>query len=88
MLLIWNWVHACTGVLAVVRSNLAQDRPYTGLTELKSGEVAEDLASYLADSEQAGPFPFLCPEGSSGLPLCYGTCNTGCSLVKSWVLPS
>ena len=42
----------CAGVLAVVRSNVAQDRPYTGLTEICSGEVAEDLASYLADSEQ------------------------------------
>ena len=41
------------GILAVVRSNKAQDRPYTGLTEIKSGEVAEDLAAYLADSEQA-----------------------------------
>ena len=40
------------GVLAVVRSNVAQDRPYTGLTEIRSGEVAEDLASYLVDSEQ------------------------------------
>ena len=40
------------GVLAVVRSNVAQDKPYTGLTEIKSGEVAEDLAAYLADSEQ------------------------------------
>ena len=42
----------CAGVLAVVRSNVAQDRPYTGLTEIRSGEVAEDLASYLVDSEQ------------------------------------
>ena len=40
------------GVLAVVRSTRAQDKPYTGLTEIKSGEVAEDLAGYLADSEQ------------------------------------
>ncbi|CAL5221871.1 g4134 [Coccomyxa viridis] len=40
------------GILAVVRSNKSQDEPYTGLTEIKSGEVAEDLAGYLADSEQ------------------------------------
>jgi len=44
--------NALTGVLAVVRSNKAQDKPYTGLTEIRSGEVAEDLAGYLADSEQ------------------------------------
>lgn len=43
---------ARAGILAVVRSNVAQERPYTGLTEIRSGEVAEDLASYLADSEQ------------------------------------
>lgn len=36
----------------MVRSNKAQDKPYTGLTEIRSGEVAEDLAGYLADSEQ------------------------------------
>ena len=39
-------------MLAVVRSNQAQERPYTGLTEIRSGEVAEDLAGYLADSKQ------------------------------------
>jgi molecular chaperone Hsp33 len=39
-------------VLAVVRSNAAAERPYTGLTEIRTGEVAEDLAAYLADSEQ------------------------------------
>ena len=43
---------APAGILAVVRSNKSQDEPYTGLTEIKSGEVAEDLAGYLADSEQ------------------------------------
>ena len=46
------WCCVLVGVLAVVRSNVAQDKPYTGLTEIKSGEVAEDLAAYLADSEQ------------------------------------
>lgn len=45
--------HVLAGILAVVRSNKEQDRPYTGLTEIRSGEVAEDLAGYLADSEQA-----------------------------------
>ena len=45
-------IHALAGILAVVRSNEEQERPYTGLTEIVSGEVAEDLAGYLADSEQ------------------------------------
>ena len=36
----------------MVRSNKDQDQPYTGLTEIKTGEVGEDLAGYLADSEQ------------------------------------
>ncbi len=34
-----QWVHVCTGVLSVVRSNVAQEKPYTGLTEIKTGEV-------------------------------------------------
>ncbi len=29
----------CAGVLSVVRSNIAQEKPYTGLTEIKTGEV-------------------------------------------------
>eukprot|EP00884_Botryococcus_braunii_P007801 jgi/Botrbrau1/17021/Bobra.49_2s0077.1 len=40
------------GVLAVVRSHPLAERPYTGMVEITSGEVAEDLAKYLADSEQ------------------------------------
>ncbi|KAK9826750.1 hypothetical protein WJX81_004901 [Elliptochloris bilobata] len=40
------------GVLSVVRSHPAQEKPYTGLVEIRSGEIAEDLAAYLADSEQ------------------------------------
>ncbi|GFR50554.1 hypothetical protein Agub_g12828 [Astrephomene gubernaculifera] len=40
------------GVLAVVRSHPLQPQPYTGLVPIVSGEVAEDLASYLVDSEQ------------------------------------
>ena len=45
-----GWAGA--GVLSVVRSHPAQERPYTGLVEIRSGEIAEDLAAYLADSEQ------------------------------------
>ena len=43
---------AAVGVLAVVRSNKAAERPYTGLSEIRSGEVAEDITDYLAYSEQ------------------------------------
>ena len=40
------------GVLAVVRSRKGGGDPYTGLTEIVSGEIAADLAHYLATSEQ------------------------------------
>ncbi len=40
------------GVLAVVRSHPSQDRPYSGMVPIYSGEVADDLARYLVDSEQ------------------------------------
>lgn len=44
------------GVLAVVRSPPFTDQgwetPYTGMVPIVSGEIAEDLATYLADSEQ------------------------------------
>ena len=40
------------GVLAVVRSHPQNDQPYQGMVPIASGEVAEDLAQYLADSEQ------------------------------------
>lgn len=40
------------GVLAVVRSHPADKQPYTGLVPIVSGEIAEDLANYLVDSEQ------------------------------------
>ena len=40
------------GVLAVVRYHPSWREPYTGLVPIVSGEVAEDLTSYLATSEQ------------------------------------
>lgn len=44
------------GILAVVRSHPNTvpgfERPYTGMVPIQSGEIAEDLARYLADSEQ------------------------------------
>eukprot|EP00199_Chlamydomonas_sp_CCMP681_P006711 CAMPEP_0119109012 /NCGR_PEP_ID=MMETSP1180-20130426/16775_1 /TAXON_ID=3052 ORGANISM="Chlamydomonas cf sp, Strain CCMP681" /NCGR_SAMPLE_ID=MMETSP1180 /ASSEMBLY_ACC=CAM_ASM_000741 /LENGTH=282 /DNA_ID=CAMNT_0007094705 /DNA_START=175 /DNA_END=1023 /DNA_ORIENTATION=+ len=40
------------GVLAIVRSHPLEPQPYTGMVPIISGEVAEDLANYLVDSEQ------------------------------------
>ena len=40
------------GVLAVVRSHPKNEHPYQGMIPIATGEVAEDLARYLADSEQ------------------------------------
>ncbi|KAL4448453.1 hypothetical protein ABPG75_005672 [Micractinium tetrahymenae] len=44
------------GVLAVVRSlpytSRGYETPYTGMVPIHSGEIAEDLARYLVDSEQ------------------------------------
>jgi molecular chaperone Hsp33 len=41
------------GVLAVVRSHPKNEHPYQGMIPIATGEVAKDLARYLADSEQA-----------------------------------
>ena len=35
-----------------MRNHPDYQRPYTGITALKTGEVAYDAASYLAESEQ------------------------------------
>ncbi|KAG1675967.1 hypothetical protein FOA52_014211 [Chlamydomonas sp. UWO 241] len=40
------------GILAVVRSHPKDPKPYTGMVPIVSGEIAEDLASYLVESEQ------------------------------------
>lgn len=41
-----------SGVLSVVRSHPLQPQPYTGVVQIVSGEIAEDLATYMAESEQ------------------------------------
>eukprot|EP00177_Eucheuma_denticulatum_P002679 GFKZ01004814.1.p1 GENE.GFKZ01004814.1~~GFKZ01004814.1.p1 ORF type:complete len:345 (+),score=35.43 GFKZ01004814.1:159-1193(+) len=40
------------GILAVVRNTVFSKQPYTGLVQISTGEVAEDVARYLAESEQ------------------------------------
>jgi molecular chaperone Hsp33 len=40
------------GILSVVRSHPLQPQPYTGMVQIVSGEIAEDLATYMAESEQ------------------------------------
>lgn len=40
------------GTLAVVRTQPLSPQPYTGTVEISSGEVAEDLAVYMSESEQ------------------------------------
>jgi molecular chaperone Hsp33 len=40
------------GFLTVVRNNPFWKQPYTGITQIVSGEIAEDMAHYLTESEQ------------------------------------
>ncbi|MFI5316738.1 MAG: Hsp33 family molecular chaperone HslO [Myxococcota bacterium] len=58
------------GILAVVRHHPAWREPYSGIVPLVSGEVAEDIAHYLAVSEQTpsalGAGVFVESDGSIG----------------------
>jgi molecular chaperone Hsp33 len=40
------------GFITVVRNNPYWKQPYTGITQIVSGEIAEDMAHYLTESEQ------------------------------------
>ncbi len=47
------------GVLQIIR-DMGGDEPYIGMTELRSGEIGDDIAAYYAESEQ---IPTLCAVG-------------------------
>ena len=51
------------GVLTVIRDNKLQKEPTVGQVPLVSGEIAEDLTSYYAYSEQ---IPTVCGQGRAG----------------------
>jgi molecular chaperone Hsp33 len=45
-------MHMFSGSLNVVRTQPRCPVPYTGSIEIRSGEIAEDLTQYMAESEQ------------------------------------
>lgn len=56
-------MRCAAGVVAVVRSHPLEPQPYTGMTPLISGEVAEDLANYLVRFGAGGNI--VCSAGGS-----------------------
>jgi len=42
------------GVLTVSRAHPSMKKPFTGTVEIRTGEIAEDVAGYLQESEQVG----------------------------------
>lgn len=46
------WPCLRAGTVSVVRSHPTWREPYSGMVPIVSGEIAEDLAQYLSDSEQ------------------------------------
>jgi redox-regulated HSP33 family molecular chaperone len=45
-------IRSHAGTLAIVRTQPLSPKPYSSVVEITSGEVAEDLAVYMAESEQ------------------------------------
>ncbi len=80
----------------MVRSHPLEPQPYTGMTAIVSGEIAEDLTNYLAESEQvgwgAGGLGLGCTLGWLGwlgwLQGCRMHCRCRCRQRSCWWWPS